>query len=164
MQFQRHSAVWMKIRARPKCDENAAELCAIPSVLCAIPSEFCAIPSVCCPIRLSWDRSLGGGEATDISTILLPNAPVLLPLSLLIVAPGSKLHVLGFRCKVLLLFQVSCMRYLLREATDILTILLPNTPVLLPLSLLIVLPGTKFHVLGFRYKVLLPLFYYLSAC
>ena len=116
------------------------------------------------PIRLSWDRSLGGGEATDISTILLPNAPVLLPLSLLIVAPGSKLHVLGFRCKVLLLFQVSCMRYLLREATDILTILLPNTPVLLPLSLLIVLPGTKFHVLGFRYKVLLPLFYYLSAC
>ena len=90
------------------------------------------------PIRLSWDRSLGGGEATDISTILLPNAPVLLPLSLLIVAPGSKLHVLGFRCKVLLLFQVSCMRYLLREATDIFTILLPNAPVLLPLSLLIV--------------------------
>ena len=39
----------------------------------------------CGPIRLSWDRSLGGREATDILAILLPNAPVLLPLSLLIV-------------------------------------------------------------------------------
>ena len=145
---------------------SSVQLCASPNV----KKRKCSRSSILCntiSAALSAYHGIGAwreGRQLTSRRILLPNAPVLLPLSLLIVAPGSKLHVLGFRCKVLLLFQVSCMRYLLREATDILTILLPNTPVLLPLSLLIVLPGTKFHVLGFRYKVLLPLFYYLSAC